>query len=280
MKAEANERALRQMRRDPPGLYGQVAEALGARGALFGLVERDFRLRYKQAVLGPAWVLLQPLMAAFVFTLVFSAAGRSHLEGQTSYLLFTFAGLLLWQYMARTVVDGSACLVVNADLVARLYVPRLLLPLAVAISGVLDLMVGLVCLLVYCLLLGQPVGWSILALPAVIAMGGVLAFGVALWLAPLEALYRDVPRVIPVLVQPAMFLAPVVYPPSLIPEGWRWLVLLNPATAVVEGARFAVLGMPAPGILSLTSWAVASLLLILGGLWLFRRLEDLVVEWV
>ncbi len=258
----------------------QLREAYAARDVLLGLALRDLRLRYKQALLGPAWVLLQPLLGALVFTLVFSTVARGHWQGGVSYILFAFCGLLLWQYMARIVVDGAACLVVNADLVARMRMPRLLIPAAVVVAATLDLLIGLACLLLYCLLLGQPIGWSLLALPLAIGMAALLAFSLALWLAPLEALFRDVSRIIPVLVQLAMFLAPVVYPSAMVPAAWQWLVQLNPATAVVETARFAVLGLPPPDGTMLASWALAAGGLLFGGLWLFRRLEDAVVEWV
>ncbi|WP_185961194.1 ABC transporter permease [Telmatospirillum sp. J64-1] len=280
MTVPQNDQPLRRIGREPPGLAGQIKEAMTAGGVLRGLVERDFRLRYKQAILGPAWVVLQPLLGALVFTLVFSAVTRPHLAGETPYVLFAFCGLLLWQYLARVVTDGAASLVVNADLVARLYIPRLLIPLTVTLSASLDLLAGLVVLLAYCLLLGQPIGLNILALPLAILMAGLLAFGLSLWMAPLEALYRDVSRVIPVAVQLLMFLAPVVYPLSMVPEEWQWLVALNPATAILDLGRHAVLGLPGPDPLGLVSWAVVTSILVFGGLWLFRRLEDLVVEWV
>jgi lipopolysaccharide transport system permease protein len=261
------------------GLAGSLTELWRYRELVGFLALRDLRVRYKQSALGAAWAVLQPLLTLAVFAGIFSLLlGRDRLPGAPGvpYALSTFCALVPWQLFARGVTAGSDSLVANQALVTRVYFPRLALPLAPVLAALADFALGLCVLAALLVWAGVAPGPAALLLPLLALQTLVTSLGVALWLASINALYRDVRVALPFLVQLWMLLTPVVYSaPRALAEAPAWLAglyALNPMAGVVEGFRFALLGGAPPLSLWATS-AVASLGLLLSGLLVFRRLE-------
>lgn len=235
-------------------------------------------VRYKQAGLGKLWAPLQPIITTIVFSLVFGVLARIPSEGTIPYPVFVFTGLLMWQYFARAVVDGSDSLVSNATIISKVYFPRLILPFTAAISAAIDFAIAFVVLIGLMLVFGMLPGWTILFVPVIVILGGLLAAGISLVLAPINAIYRDVGFALPFLMQMGMFLTPVIYPVSFIPDEFAWLYLLNPAATLLNGMRWAVIGGEMP---SVAAWAILIAYIgffIVFGRAVFRRLEATLVD--
>jgi lipopolysaccharide transport system permease protein len=259
----------------PPGRW--AAPGLGDlwhyRELLFFLVWRDVKVRYKQTLLGVAWAVLQPFLTMVVFSVFFGwLAGMP--SDDLPYPLFTYAGLLPWQLFAFALTESSNSLVNNQRLVARIYFPRLVVPLSAALSGLVDFGFSFLVLLGMMLFYAMPLTPRILVLPFLVLLTLAAALALGLWLAALNVQYRDVRYVIPFIVQLGFFLTPIAYSSSLVPAALRPLYALNPMVGVVTGFRWALLGSPAPaGPLILVS-TLTTLVLLAGGLLYFRRMED------
>ncbi len=242
------------------------------RELLYFLVWRDLKARYKQTLLGIGWVILQPLLATVIFSLVFGLLVQVPTQG-VPYPLFAYAALLPWNYFAEALRRSSTSVVNNAHLITKVYFPRLLLPLSGALSSLVDLglaFVVLIGMMVYYRVALTP---ALLLLPALILLAMATALGVSLWLAALNVQYRDVNYIIPFLTQVWMYATPVVYSATIVPERWRVLYGLNPMVGVVEGFRWVLLGQGRPpGPLLWVSLGVV-LVLLLGGLFFFRHME-------
>lgn len=244
------------------------------RELLYFLVWRDVKIRYKQAVLGGLWAILQPLLSMLVFTAVFGKLARIPSDG-IPYPVFVYCGLLPWTYFANALTGASNSLVGSAHLITKVYFPRLMVPAAATVSGLLDLAVAFPILLALMAWSGVPVAsspTSLLALPLLVLLAALLALGVGTWLAALNVRYRDVRYAIPFLVQVWMFATPIVYPMSLAPERYRWVIALNPMAGVVEGFRAAVLGRPMP-IEALAVGIMAAFVFLVAGLGYFQHVE-------
>lgn len=250
-----------------------LAEAWRFREMGYLLTWRDVKVRYKQTALGAAWAILQPLLAMAVFTAIFGRFAGLPSEG-VPYAAFVYVGLLPWTYFSGAITSASQSLLANTNLVTKIYFPRLLIPASACLAALLDLGISASVLLVLLPLAGvRPGPAGLLLLPALVALLFLLALGCGVWLAALKVEYRDFQYVIPFLVQIWMFLTPVLYPASLLPERLRGLLALNPLVGVVEAFRSALLGhRPVPwGLLGIS--AAAGLLIFAGGLWYFRRVE-------
>ena len=213
------------------------------RELLWVLTERDIKVRYRQTVLGVAWAIIQPVLLMVVFSVFFGRLAKMPADG-LPYSIFVFAGLLPWTFFANAVSSSAASLVGSANLVSKVYFPRLIIPLASVGGGLVDLGIATVVLLA--MMLGYGLGWSVNLFAAPLLIAGVIfiALGVGVWLSALNVAYRDFRYVVPFLIQFWMFATPVVYPASLAPEQWRWLLFLNPMAGFVEGFRSAFLGRP------------------------------------
>jgi lipopolysaccharide transport system permease protein len=249
-----------------------LRELAAAHELLYFLVVRSLKLRYKQTVLGGAWAVLQPLLTMAVFTVVFGRLARLGSDG-LPYPVFAFLALVPWTYFANALTQAGNSLVEQQQLLTKVYFPRLLLPLAAIIAGLVDLAIAFVMLLVL-------LGWyhvvpspRILALPAFVLLAAASALAPGLWLAALNVRYRDVRHVIPFLVQIWLFVTPVAYSSRLVPERWRPLYGLNPMAGVVDGFRWAVApnATVLPPTLGASILAVSVFLLL--GLYFFRRME-------
>ena len=213
------------------------------RELLWVLTERDIKVRYKQTVLGIAWAVIQPVMLMVVFSIFFGRLAQMPADG-LPYSIFVFAGLLPWTFFANAISSSAASLIGSSNLVSKVYFPRLIIPLASTGGGLVDFMIATTVLLAMMLFYG--VGWSVNLVAAPLLIGGVIfiALGVGVWLSALTVAYRDFRYVVPFLVQFWMFATPVVYPASLAPPQWRWLLFVNPMAGFVEGFRSAFLSRP------------------------------------
>jgi len=242
------------------------------RELLYFLAWRDIKVRYKQTALGVIWVVIQPLFAMLVFSVFFGRLAGMPSDG-VPYPVFAFCALLPWQLFAHALTESSASLVTNQNLITKVYFPRLIIPLAPVLASLLDFLIA------FGLLLGMlayyritPTLW-VWTLPLFLLLAIALAIGVGLWLAALNARYRDVRYTIPFLTQIWLFATPIAYPSSLVPEPWRAWYGLNPMAGVVDGFRWALLGTAdAPGGLMAVSAAV-TLVILVSGVHYFRRTE-------
>jgi lipopolysaccharide transport system permease protein len=249
-----------------------LREFAGAHELLYFLVLRNLKLRYKQTALGAAWALLQPLLTMAVFTLVFGRLARLGSDG-LPYPVFALAALVPWTYFANAFTQAGNSLVDQQQLLTKIYFPRLLLPLAAIIAGLVDFAIAFTLLLLVLAWYAIEPSIRLLAAPAFVLLAMASAFAPGVWLAALNVRYRDVRYVIPFLVQIWLFLTPVVYSSRLIPEQWRALYGLNPMAGVVDGFRWMISPVaPFPGAGLLVS-VVAVAMLLTSGLYFFRRVE-------
>jgi lipopolysaccharide transport system permease protein len=251
------------------------------RELLYFLTLRDILVRYKQAVLGVMWAILQPFLTMVVFTVVFNKAlGIQSPSSDIPYAVFSYTGLLPWNYFSGALSRSGVSLVGNASLLTKVYFPRLVIPISGVLAGLVDLLLSFVVLLGLMAAYGIAPTWHIVFVPIFILLAMATALAISLWLAALNVLYRDVQYVIPFLVQLWMFVSPVIYPISAIPQGpLRIAFMLNPMTGVIGGFRWAMLGQEFPGGYMWISPAVVGVLLI-GGLFYFKRMERLFADLV
>jgi len=252
-----------------------LRELWAYRELLYFLTWRDVLIRYKQAVLGVAWAILQPLLTMVVFTVVFNRVlGIKSPSSDVPYPVFSLAGLLPWQFFAGALSRSGVSLVGNANLLTKVYFPRLVIPISAVLAGLVDLLISFVVLLILMAGYGIAPTWHIVFLPLFVLLALAAALAVSLWLSALNVLYRDVQYVIPFLAQLWMFVSPVIYPITQIPAGKaRVAFALNPMTGVIGGFRWALLGQQFPpgGYLWISGAVVAVLLA--GGLFYFKRME-------
>jgi lipopolysaccharide transport system permease protein len=258
---------------DQSPLSKQFRDLWSYRELLYFLAWRDLKVRYKQTVLGAAWAVIQPFFTMVVFSIFFGYLGKIPSDG-IPYPLFAYCALLPWSLFAHALNESSNSLVNNQSLITKVYFPRLIIPIAPLFVGLVDFGIAWIVLFGMMLFYGIVPGIGVLTAPLFILLALLTALAVGMWLSALNVQYRDVRYTIPFLTQFWLFATPVAYPSSLLPEPWRSLYGLNPMAGVVEGFRWALLGRPsAPGPLVLVSVATL-LVLLLGGLWYFNRMEE------
>ena len=218
-----------------------LGELWAYRELLFFLTWRDVRVRYKQAVLGMGWVVLQPLLMTLVFTIFLGVIVRVPSDG-VPYPIFAYSGLLLWTFFSGAISGSGNSLVGNAHLITKVYFPRLLVPLASILARVVDLLVALMMLVGLMIYFRVGLSTGLLMAPLMITLLALLALGLGLWTSALNVKYRDVGLALPVFIQLWMFVSPVVYPLALVPERWRLVYSLNPLVGIIEGFRAALFG--------------------------------------
>lgn len=257
-----------------PGWLSQNLRAVWQyRELLYFLVWRDVKVRYKQTVIGAGWAVLQPLLTMVVFSAVFGGFARIPSDG-VPYPIFAYTALLPWNLFAGALSRSGASLVGSANLITKVYFPRLVVPLSAALAGLVDFAIAFVILLGMMVFYGVRPTWLVVSLPLFLLLALAAALGVGLWLAALNVRYRDVGYVIPFLMQIWMYASPVVYPSSLVPERLRLLFGLNPMAGVIEGFRAALLGTGSlDWSLLAASVAVVVVLLVTGAMY-FSRTEE------
>lgn len=249
----------------------ELGEFWHYRHLLYILAWRDVKVRYKQALLGAAWAMLQPLVLMGIFTLVFSEIVAVP-TGGIPYPVFAFAALVPWTMFANATGDSASSLVSNQNLVSKVYFPRLVIPAGAVLAWIPDFVISSVLLFVIMAIFGYVPPATSLLLPVVMLSAMIASFSVGVWLSALNVAYRDVRYVVPFLLQAWLFITPVAYPTSSIPEGLRWMAGLNPMAWVIDLSRWALLRTSA-------SWAIAGLsiatmaILLVSGLYYFRRVE-------
>lgn len=254
------------------GASASVREMWQERELFAYLAYRDISVRYKQTMLGAAWAFLQPLLTALIFSIFFGQLAKMPSDG-VPYSLFSYAGLLIWTFFASSVSQGSLSLVNSTSLFTKVYFPRLFIPLACIATAGLDFLIAAIPLA------GMMAwhGWSppvqIVFLPLVLAGAVIVAVGVSVFLAAVAVRFRDVRYVVPFALQLLLFLSPIAYPASIVPDRWRWLWACNPMVGVVEAIRWAVLGTPLEPAVVLPG-AIVGAFAFWAGLSYFRKVES------
>lgn len=250
----------------------QLKELWAYRELLYFLTWRDIKVRYKQTVLGAAWAIIQPFLTMVVFSLFFGRLAGIPSDG-VPYPVFTYAALVPWTFFANGLVQSSNSLVGSANLIKKVYFPRLTVPIAAVMSGVVDFVLAFVVLLGMMAFYGIMPTRNIIWLPLFLLLALVTSLGAGLWLSAMNVQFRDIRYIIPFLTQLWLFATPIAYPSSLVPVRLRPLYALNPMAGVVEGFRWALLGVDTqPGPMIFVS-ALAAVAMFIGGAYYFRRME-------
>ena len=250
----------------------QLKELWAYRELLYFLIWRDVKVRYKQTALGVGWAIIQPVFTMIVFSVFFGRLAKIPSDG-IPYPIFSFAALVPWTFFAQGMGQASNSLVGSANLIKKVYFPRLAVPIASVTSGIIDFSIAFILLLGMMLYYGILPTLNVIWLPCLLLLTLVTSLGVSLWLSALNVQFRDVRHVLPFLTQLWFFATPIAYPSSLLSEPWRTLYSLNPMVGVVEGFRWALLGTEtAPGLMLIVS-SLTALALLVGGAFYFRRLE-------
>ncbi|BAU63901.1 ABC-2 type transporter [Stanieria sp. NIES-3757] len=244
------------------------------RELFYFLAWRDILVRYKQTVIGMAWALIRPFLTMVVFTIVFGKLAKLPTEGSTPYPILVFAAMLPWQFFANSLSECSSSLVTNSNLISKVYFPRLIVPTSAVVVSFVDFLISGIILLGLMAWYDFVPSWRIITLPLFIAVAFAASMGAGLWLASLNVQYRDFRYIVPFIVQFGLYISPVGFSSSVVPEQWRFLYCLNPMVGVIDGFRWAILGggshLYVPGFL--LSLALV-LILFVGGIWYFRKME-------
>lgn len=248
------------------------------RELLYFFVWRDIKVRYKQTVIGAAWAVIQPFMTMVVFSLFFGLLAKIPSDG-LPYPVFYYSALLPWTYFAGALSHATNIMVEHQRVITKVYFPRVILPIAAVLSGLVDFGIAFTILVGMMVFYGIGLTPTVFLLPAFLLLALATALAVGLWLSALNAIYRDVRYAVPFFIQFWMFASPVAYPSSLVPERWQWLYGLNPLAGVIEGFRWALTGQG--HLPSLLPVSVAAIVLVLiGGLVYFRRMESTIADLV
>jgi lipopolysaccharide transport system permease protein len=243
------------------------------RELLYFLIWRDVKVRYKQTAIGAGWAIFQPMMTMIIFTVIFGNFAKIPSD-DLPYPIFAYTALLPWNYFAQAIGRSGVSLVGNANLIRKVYFPRLIVPLSATVAPLVDFAIAFVILLAMMAWFGIAPTWGVMTLvPLFLLLALATALAVGLWLSALDVRYRDVGYTIPFVVQTWMYASPVAYPMSLVPERWHLLYSLNPMAGVIEGFRWALLGKGNPDFGVMTASAVVVMALLLGGIVYFRQME-------
>lgn len=242
------------------------------RELIYFLTWRDIKVRYKQTLLGALWAILQPVLSMVVFTIFFGGLLNVSSEGQP-YAVFAYTALLPWGVFSKALTDAGRSLVINRNMITKVYFPRLVVPISSVLGGVVDFLIAFVVLLGLMLYFEVTPTAAIWTLPFFLILALITALGVGLWLSALNVIYRDIGYVLPFLTQFWFYITPVVYSSTEVPENWRLVYALNPMVGVVEGFRWALLGKEAAPDLMVMVSAVIAVVVLISGMFYFRRME-------
>ena len=242
------------------------------RDLFYFLSWRDVKVRYQQTVLGAAWAILQPLISMVVFTILFGRFAHVPSEGEP-YAIFSYAGLLPWNFFSTAVTNASNSLITSTNLITKVYFPRLLIPAAAVAAALVDIAIASVMLFAIMPIYGVGFHIGLLMLIPLVALTSLVAAALGIWTSALNVKYRDIRYALPFAIQIMMFLTPVIYPVNLLPERWRWVLRLNPLSGIIEGFRDSVFGRP----FNWSGLGIATgmtFLLLIAATWIFRRMEQ------
>jgi lipopolysaccharide transport system permease protein len=242
------------------------------RELLYFLIWRDIKIRYKQTLLGAGWAIIQPLFTMLLFTVFFGKLARIPSDG-VPYPLFAYAGLLPWTFFANALTNSGNSLIGSSSLITKVYFPRVIIPAAAVLAGLLDFVIAFLLLIPMLMYYRIAVTWNLLLVPVFVCLAMFLALGVGMWLSALNVKYRDIRYALPFLIQLWLFASPVIYPVSIMPERWRWVLALNPMTGIIEGFRACLFGGKLDPLTTLTSAALTIAVLIIS-FFAFQRVED------
>lgn len=254
-----------------------IRDVWSNRDIAWTLALREIQIRYKQSLVGVAWAVMQPLVTTLIFTLIFGFLAKIPTDG-VPYPVFVLSGVLFWQYFSKVVVESSGSLVKNEGIITKVFFPRLILPLVPALSAAVDLGISLAILLLLMLAYGVSPSRYVLLLPLLLLFGGLLGYGIGLILSPINAIYRDVSIALPFFVQIGMYVTPVIYPVSFVPEAYQWIFLLNPVATLLDTARAVLLGSPLPSLVAYGILCAWTALIFILGFRTFRKLEPAIVD--
>ena len=242
------------------------------RELLYFLTWRDVKVRYKQTLLGAAWAILQPLLTMLIFTVLFGRLAGIKSEG-VPYPIFAYGGLLVWIFVSNSVTNSGNSLVGSANLITKIYFPRMIIPAAAVAAGLVDLALAFIIQIALMFYYGVPPTRSLLMLPVLILLATLLALGVGMWLSAMNVKYRDIRYAIPFLMQLWMFSSPIIYPLTMLPAKWQWLLVLNPLTGIIQNFRIALFGNQPFAWQSLGISALITMVILIYSAVTFRRME-------
>jgi lipopolysaccharide transport system permease protein len=244
------------------------------RELFFFLAWRDVLVRYKQTVIGIAWAVLRPLLTTIVFTMVFSRIAKLPAPGAVPYALLVMSAMLPWQFFSTAMSEASNSLISNSNLISKVYFPRLIVPTSAVVTSFVDLLITLALMGLMMLWFRFASDWRVCFLPAFMLLAFGASFGTGLWLCALNVEYRDFRYIVPFIVQFGLYVSPVGFSSSIVPEKWRALYSLNPMVGVIDGFRWSILRGETPlESASMLSSVVVTSFVCLSGIWYFRRME-------
>lgn len=259
--------------------WGRLAlhEVWEYRDLLYFLLWREIKGRYRQMALGPLWIVIHPFLNMVIFSLIFGFVAKLPSDG-VPYPIFTYTAILPWTFFSSAVIGSTQSLLSHRHLITKVYFPRLIVPIVSVLAGVIDFSISFVILLGMMAYYGYFPGWQVLILPFFLLLAAAIGLAVGLWTATWVVHYHDVAELVAYLVRGWMYVTPVVYAMSIIPERWRALYRLNPMTNVIEGFRWALLGVGTPPDVFLAASVLLAILLLLGGAYYFRHTERTIVD--
>lgn len=263
-------------------LAEDISEIVQGKELLLFFVWRNFKIRYKQSAVGAGWAVFQPLILMIVFTIFFNRlAGIESGDEAVPYPIFAYAGLLFWNYFAQTVSQASTSLVTFQGVIKKIYFPRLIAPLSTSITGLIDFGFALLVYVGLMFWFGiAPTFVGILLFLPMLLLSFITVFGVGMLLSSINIKYRDVQQALPFFIQAGMFITPVIYPVSLVPERLEWVLFLNPMTGVIESMRAGLLGLGEVPSLNLGLSVFSAVIIFIIGLFFFKRRETEIADWI
>ena len=242
------------------------------RELLFFLALREIQIRYKQTVMGASWALIQPFFSMIIFTLIFGKLAQMPSDG-VPYPLFSYSGLLLWTYFANSLSNSSNSLVNNGALLSKVYIPRIYIPTAPCLSGLVDYCIALIVLVLMMVYYKFMPNGEIIMLPVVVLITFLLASGMGFWLSSICVKYRDIRFILPFFIQMLLFVSPVIYPISIVDKNLQWLLYINPMTGLISAHRACLLGNSAIDFVGLSISAIVTIVILLSGVLLLKQTE-------